>query len=65
MLPRVVIATTIMETNTYTKEINNITYVISSIPCSVESEKVLKEKLKKLILNDSKEKQKGPYLSAK
>ena len=56
MFPRVVVAITIMETDTYTKEINNITYVVSSIPCSVESEKVLKEKLKKLILNDSKEK---------
>jgi hypothetical protein len=54
-----------METNTYTKEINNITYVISSIPCSAESENVLKEKLKKLILNESKDKQKGSSISGK
>nr|DAJ67472.1 MAG TPA: transposon-encoded protein [Caudoviricetes sp.] len=54
-----------METNTYTKEINNITYVISSTPCSAESEKVLKEKLKNLILNESKDKQKGSSISGK
>jgi hypothetical protein len=54
-----------METNTYTKEIGNVTYIISSIPCSAESEKVLKEKLKKLILNESKNKQKGSSISGK
>ena len=54
-----------METNTYTNEIDNVTYIISSIASSKESEKVLIDKIKKLILNDAKEKQKGSSISGK
>ena len=54
-----------METNTYTKEIGNVTYIISSIASSKDSEKVLIDKIKKLILNESKNKQKGSSISGK
>jgi len=48
-----------MAINTYTKEINNITFIINSISSSQETEKVFIEKLKKLILNDVKQNKKA------
>lgn len=59
------VAITIMETETYTKQIGGITYFISSVACSKETEKEVADKLKSIIIDAIKNTEKAPILSGK
>ena len=54
-----------METKTYTKEIGNVTYIISSVANTKDAEKVLVDKLKKLMIQAVKDSNKPPITSGK
>jgi len=54
-----------METRTYTKEVGNVTYIISSVANTKETEKVLADKLKKLMIQAVKDSNKPPITSGK
>ena len=48
-----------METDTYTKQIGGITYIISSVACSKETEKEVADKLKNIIIDAIKNTEKA------